>query len=207
MISPKSAFGRAAIAIALNIGLGIAACEMPTESTVEMGKRVSLSLNSSGQATYSFQDLHGKAQATLAEIKAMPGIESINVNVMENDTGATQIELMLWGPDVPMEAIQAKLEAALAGGDLSMEVSDLSTTVQESWASKLGRDILHIEIGEGLSDEEAKAAILEQLAASGHPNARVGVQTEDGTRVIHVDNVESDGEVQTEEALIIEQQK
>jgi hypothetical protein len=66
--------------------------------------------------------------------------------------------------------------------------------VRESWAAKIGRELLHVEVGAGLSDEEAKAAILEQLAASGYPNARVGVHSDGDSRIIHIDNVETGNE-------------
>ena len=206
MISPKSTMGRVALTAVAVVGLGIAACAMPTESKLEMGKRFSLTLNADGTAERSFDDLHADARTALTTIESMPGVESVNVNVMEHDNGATQIELMVWGKEIPAADIEQTLEKALAGGDLRLAIDDLSTTVQESWASKLGREFLHIEIGEGLTDEEARAAILEQLAASGQPNARVGVVTDGDTRVIHIDNVESVGDTQTQESTVVEQQ-
>jgi hypothetical protein len=207
MFSPSSKFGRVALAAAVVVGLGIAACSMPTESQVEMGKRFSLTLNADGTATRSFLEMHQDAHATLEEIKAMPGVESVNVNVMENTQNVTQIDLMVWGAEVPVAAIQEKLETALAGGATELELSDLTATVKENWASKLGREVLHIDVASNLSDEEARAAILEQLAASGYPNARVGVLTEGDTRIIHVDNVESGETGEGAESLVIEQKQ
>lgn len=191
MLSPTSRVGRAALAAVAVVGLGIAACSTPTESKVAMGKRFSMILNADGTATRSFLELHHDAHATLEQIKAMPGVESVDVHVMENTRHVTQIDLMAWGEAVPAAAIRQKLETALAGGAMELELTDLTATVQESWASKLGREVLHLDVASGSSDEQARAAILEQLSAGGYPNARVGVFTEGDSRVIHIDNVES----------------
>jgi len=98
------------------------------------------------------------------------------------------LEVMAWGQDLDGDALVAELRRQvpeLQEADISFE--SLTGTIEESFASKLKREIFQLEV-DGATEEEIRAQILEQLAAQGvaEGDAQVEVIQQDGMTEIKV---------------------
>ena len=103
--------------------------------------------------------------------------------------GPKTIEVMAWGQDLDGDALVAELRRQvpeLEDADIAFET--LSGTIEESFASKMKREVFQMEV-DGATEEEIRAQILAQLAEQGvaEGDAQVEVIQEDGMTEIKVE--------------------
>ncbi|MBU0740858.1 hypothetical protein KKG45_11520 [bacterium] len=178
--------------------LGIGACTVPTETEVEMGQRLTYTLDSGG--------LLDELQQVTRFVEAQPGVDDVSVAIQETDDGPTTIDLMIWGRGIDGDDLAGRLAGvfpALAGAHL--ERQELTTGIRTSLAEKLGHDLFHIEVVAEGTDDEIRARILQQIYESGFAgDAQVDVSTEDGVTTIGVEMTHEGDGVETEDELVIE---
>lgn len=174
----------ALVGLALMV-LGVGACTTSTVTEVDMGKKMTIGFTAKAEADVITIDT-GLSNF----LDTQPGIENVSVSIMEDMNGATTIEVLAWGQDLDEAALAAEIRRQvpeLQEADISFEA--LTGTLEESFASKLKRDIFQIEVDGGTA-EEIRAAIMAQLAADGMAEGAV------------VDVIQADG--QTEVKITVE---
>ncbi len=178
----------------------VGACTTETITEVEVGKRLQLDLESggddqSGEGQFLFifkyespDDMTREAKKLSDVLIIQPGVSDASVSVNQQSSGETKIDMLVWGEDLDTDALVSALQAnypVLA--DASVSVDDLNATIKESYASKLGRELFHVEVG-GSDPEELRQQVLDQLAAQGFTgHANVEIQTEGDQQIIHIE--------------------
>jgi hypothetical protein len=184
MLNPWNRLGRFAIvALALFI-LGVGACTTSTTTEVEMGKKMSIGLSAQTDAEMISIDT-GLSNF----LDTQPGIENVSVSISETMDGPKTIEVMAWGQNLDSEALIAELRRQVPElKDADIAVESLTGTIEESFASKLKREVFQMEV-DGATAEEIRAQILAQLAEQGvaEDDAQVEVLMEDGMTEIKVE--------------------
>jgi len=205
MFSPTTALGRWTLAGLLLVGLGIGACEMPTESRVELGKQITLSIPPDGHEVLTYDDPVELTRDTAHRIESMPGVDGLNVEVAEGVHGETVLSFLIRGDDVPMHEILEMLREDLEPlNGVDIDVSDFGTMLHEDWGDKIGREIFHVKVDLGLDDGELQHVLLRALEEDGQPNATVEVQTQNGQRTITINRIGPDGLHETEDTMTLE---
>jgi hypothetical protein len=184
MLNPWNRFGRFAIVALALVILGVGACSTSTTTEVEMGKKMTIGLSAKTDAEVISIDT-GLANF----LDTQPGIENVSVSISETMGGPKLIEVMAWGQDLDADALVAELRRQvpeLEDADISIE--PLTGTIEESFASKLKREVFQMEV-DGATAEEIRAQILAQLAEQGvaEGDAQVEVIQEDGQTEIKVE--------------------
>ncbi|HEX9641549.1 MAG TPA: hypothetical protein VGB13_09570 [Candidatus Krumholzibacteria bacterium] len=206
MLKPQTAIGRVALGTVILAALGFGACSMPTETEVPMGKQVSIGFKADGGNEFTWDTSFDLSKDTLEHLKQIPGVDDVNIS-RSLDNGEGKLEVVLWGDDVAGDEVMRVLQEEMGGAENTfVEIKELSGTVHENWASKLGRELFHIELEGNLSDEEMRAQILAQMAAEGFDTSDVSVTTVDGHRAIFISgSSEADGqESALEDEIVIE---
>lgn len=173
IINPFTPAGRALLAAALVIALGVVACTVPTTYEAEMGKSFTIGLPP-GTDMPSVE----KALAALQDERVA---DEVNLSVTELAGSGPQMELMLWGDRVDEAKVRRILAAQNeAFAKASWEIAPLEGPVRSNLAGKLGHDIFNVDllISEG-DVESARRQIVEQLAAQGL-KGNVDIQYSDG---------------------------
>lgn len=184
MLNPWNRTARfALVGLALMI-LGVGACSTSTTTEVDLGKKMTIGFSAKTDAEVISVDT-GLSNF----LDTQPGIENVSVSLSEIDGGPTTLEVMAWGQDLDGEALVAELRRQvpeLADADISFE--PLSGTIEESYASKLKREIFQLEV-DGATEQEIRAQILAQLAEQGvaEGDAKVEVIQQDGQTEIKVE--------------------
>jgi len=183
MLNPWNRTARfAVVGLALMI-LGVGACSTSTTTEVDMGKKMTIGFTAKADA-----DMISVDTGLSNFLDTQPGIENVSVSISREMGGPATIEVMAWGQDLDGDALVAELRRQvpeLETADISFET--LSGTIEESYASKLKREIFQMEVDGGTA-EEIRAQILAQLAEQGvaEGDAQVEVIQKDGMTEIKV---------------------
>lgn len=176
LLNPWNRFARFALAGVAVLVLGVAACTTDTITEVDMGKKMTIGLSAKADADVITVDT-----ALSNFLDSQPGIESVSVNIRQEEGAPAVIEVLAWGQDLDEDALAAEMRRQipeLGSADISFET--LSGSLEESFASKLRREVFDIEVAGGTA-EEIREQILAQLAAEGMADgAEVEVIQADG---------------------------
>jgi hypothetical protein len=184
MLNPWNRTGRFAIVALALVVLGVGACTTSTTTEVDMGKKMTIGFSAKADV-----DMITIDTGLSNFLDTMPGIENVSVSISETMGGPATIEVMAWGQDLDGEALVAELRRQvpeLEEADITFET--LAGTIEESFASKLKREVFQMEV-DGATAEEIRAQILAQLAEQGvaEGDAEVEVLMEDGMTEIKVE--------------------
>ena len=195
------------VSVGLALGLVvIVACNTETITQVEVGKRLQLGVENNGQDQsaegrflfvfkyLSPEDVTREAKRMSDLLISQPGVADASVSINQQSSGEVDLDILVWGEGLDADGLVNALQTSYpALGEASVSVSDLNTTIKESYASKLGRELLHVEVS-GTDPEELRRQVLEQLAAQGFKgDAKVDVDTEGDRHTVHIE-VEESGE-------------
>jgi hypothetical protein len=183
MLNPWNRNVRFAFVGIAMILLSVGACTTSTTTEVDMGKKMTIGFSAKADV-----DMISVDTGLANFLDSMPGIENVSVSISETMDGPKTIEVLAWGHDLDGEALAAEMRRQipeLAEADITFET--LSGTIEESFASKLKREIFQMEV-DGATEDEIRAQILAQLAAQGvaEGDAQVEVQMQDGKTEIKV---------------------
>jgi hypothetical protein len=183
MLNPWNRTARFALVGLAVIMLGVGACSTSTTTEVDMGKKMSIGFSAKADV-----DMISIDTGLSNFLDTQPGIENVSVSISETMDGPKLIEVMAWGQDLDGDALVAELRRQvpeLEDADISFET--LSGTIEESFASKMKREVFQMEV-DGATEEEIRAQILAQLAEQGvaDGDAVVDVQMKDGQTEIKV---------------------
>lgn len=188
------------VTLGLALALGIAACATPTTTEVTMGERVTFTIPANGTDVAAADALFAQTSDVVEAIRTRPGVEDVSVSVNEVEGGPVTLDLMVWGRDLDTGHMVRELttsHAILANADVTRV--PLKGEIHESFAKKLGREVLSLELDDGTA-EEMRADILAQLAEQGWgEGAEVTVQRDGDQTTIGV-TLEGDG-MQTEQVI------
>jgi hypothetical protein len=183
MLNPWNRTARFALVGLAVIMLGVGACTTSTTTEVDMGKKMSIGFSAKADV-----DMISIDTGLSNFLETQPGIENVSVSISETVDGPKLIEVMAWGQDLDGDALVAELRRQvpeLQDADISFET--LNGTIEESFASKMKRQIFQMEV-DGGTEEEIRAQILAQLAEQGvaEGDAQVEVHMENGQTEIKV---------------------
>jgi hypothetical protein len=183
MLNPWNRTARFALVGLAVIMLGVGACTTSTTTEVDMGKKMSIGFSAKADV-----DMISIDTGLSNFLDTQPGIENVSVSISETVDGPKLIEVMAWGQDLDGDALVAELRRQvpeLQDADISFET--LNGTIEESFASKMKRQIFQMEV-DGGTEEEIRAQILAQLAEQGvaEGDAQVEVHMENGQTEIKV---------------------
>ncbi len=183
MLNPWNRTARFALVGLAVIMLGVGACTTSTTTEVDMGKKMAIGFSAKADV-----DMISIDTGLSNFLETQPGIENVSVSISETVDGPKLIEVMAWGQDLDGDALVAELRRQvpeLEDADISFET--LSGTIEESFASKMKRQVFQMEV-DGATEEEIRAQILAQLAEQGvaEGDAVVDVHMEDGQTEIKV---------------------
>lgn len=169
MLNPWNRIARSAVAGGAMILLVVGACS-ETTTTVALGAQLQIGLRAEGGGLVESGDPQQQVDAVLTWLAGRHGVDDAHVNLQKgemNGQTTASLDVWVWGEGVDTDQLVADLRARfpeLAGAEIT--VDDLNTVITESWAERLCRDYLHIDIG-GATAEEVRAKISEQIAAQG----------------------------------------
>lgn len=189
MLNPHNPLARFAILGLAMLLLGVGACS-ETTTEVEVGKQVSISLPSSGDAFDKSVDMEARIEELVEALNSTPGVEGINVNINENITDAgivTDLGIVLFGDSLDSEALISMINSDFPElADAEIAIENLQGTITENWAERFGREVFDIET-DGGTDEEIRAQVLQQLAEQGFEgDAEVIVNTDGDEQTIEI---------------------
>jgi len=187
MLNPWNRTARFALVGLAMIMLGVGACTTSTTTEVDMGKKMSIGFSAKADV-----DMISIDTGLANFLDTQPGIENVSVSISETVDGPMIIEVMAWGQDLDGDALVAELRRQvpeLEDADISFET--LNGTIEESFASKLKREVFQVEV-DGATVEEIRAQILAQLAEQGvaEGDAQVEVIQQDGMTEIKIEVTE-----------------
>ncbi len=172
---------RLAIAgVALTVA-GVAACQIPVEVELELGRRLVFEVPAG-------PDAEQLIEALSLDLEGRTGAEKIEMRVHHFGGETMQARLDVWGEHIDLDV----LEQVLADHGLSAdEVEDLSLegSVRTTWGDRLGHDFLDFELDlRDVDVAEARRRIIEHLEAEGvHGTMEVKVEdTDDGHRRVEI---------------------
>jgi len=189
MLNPWNRTARFALVGLAVIMLGVGACTTSTTTEVDMGKKMSIGFSAKADV-----DMISIDTGLSNFLETQPGIENVSVSISETVDGPKLIEVMAWGQDLDGDALVAELRRQvpeLQDADISFET--LSGTIEESFASKMKRQIFQMEV-DGGTEEEIRAQILAQLAEQ-------GVAEGDAVVEVHMENGQTEIKVQIEQEV------
>jgi hypothetical protein len=180
----------------------VGACTTETITEVDLGKKLQVELaDQHGTETveghfkfqYMFQyrsnEEFAEESKKISQLLAdQPGVEDASVSISQSGDGDISLDILAWGAGLDENALMATLKTAYPElSEASVSSSDLSTTIKESLASKLGRTLFNVTVS-GSDPEELRQQILEQMAAQGFTgDAQVEVQTEGDQQTITIE--------------------
>lgn len=198
----KSNFLRRTILTVAACGvLGVVACAAPVDVDIDVGKSLSIHYAMTDGAPkpkevadFLRNTLQNEALASKEKGSAM---RDVGIHIMAGK-GAVDIGAEIWGTDshdAPLAPMVKKEFPALANADIKEEV--LHGKVRSSFASKLGHDLLDLDLVDKSDVETAKQRVMEQLKAKGiDGKVDVKVDDADGERkvIIKVEKEVEDGQ-------------
>ena len=189
MLNPWNRTARFALVGLAVIMLGVGACTTSTTTEVDMGKKMSIGFSAKADV-----DMISIDTGLSNFLETQPGIENVSVSISETVDGPKLIEVVAWGQDLDGDALVAELRRQVPefqDADISFET--LSGTIEESFASKMKRQIFQMEV-DGGTEEEIRAQILAQLAEQ-------GVAEGDAVVEVHMENGQTEIKVQIEQEV------
>lgn len=200
LLNPWNRIARLVLAGLALCVIVVGACTTETTTEVELGKHLQLGLDAdnddqSEEGRFQFIFVYVSPEAVTQEAKNMssllmsqPGVEDANVSINQQSSGEVNLDILAWGDGLNTdELLSALTENYPALAEASVTISDLNTTVKESYASKIGRAVFHVEVG-GTDPEELRQQVLEQLAAQGFDGqAEIDVQTDGDQQTITIE--------------------
>ena len=198
---------RPLFAVLLFAVLGIAACTVPTDTEVEMGQRLTYTFEPDSPAYAHVEDMMSAVSEVVDVVESHPGVEDVSVSVNEIQGGPLSVDLMIWGREISVPALTAKLAErwpAMREADLSSEA--LSSTVKTSLAENVGHHLFNIEVAEG-TPEEMREEILRQIYEGGFEGDADVTVVQDGdvtTIGVEMTGTQDGLETATEDEIVIE---
>jgi hypothetical protein len=188
--------------VGLALALVVVACTAPTTSEVEMGRQIQMTLRALPSAHDPSLDLGGKIREMVDVLSARPEVDDVSVSMRERQEGTVELDLLVWGTGIDEDRILSALRERFPLLEDAHVVSrELAGQLRESFAEKVGRELLHLEVS-GNTEDEIRQQILSQLAASGFEgDAHVHVEHGSGLTTIGV-SIQGDG-VETEDVIEI----
>lgn len=186
------------VAFVLVALLAVGACTVSTETEVEMGQRLTYTLESS-------KSMEGIGEL-VQFVEKQPGVEEVSINMNKTKDGTVVVDLAVWGPGLDPDGLADRIAGTFPGiAEGKLETSDLSTEVKTSFAEKIGHEFFQFDIVAEGTDNEIKAQILETIYESGFEGlADVDVTTTDGVTKIDLEMTHEGDGVETEDEVIIE---
>jgi hypothetical protein len=191
------------VTLGLALTVGVAACTTPTTTEVDMGQELTFHvLQADAQASRDFLD---QSKEIADWISARPEVDDLNVNISttdENGRAYVDLGLVVWGQNLRPDALIRDLKQQYPIlGAAEVDTRDLVGEVRESFAKKVARQTLKLEVS-GDSADEIRAGIMAQLVAAGmDEGAEVNVQQADGLTTIGV-TISGEGQ-ETEDVIEI----
>ncbi len=180
MLNPWNSVARFAVGGAAMILLLVGAFS-ETTTEVALATQLQIGLRAAGGGLVESGDPQQQVDAVLTWCADQPGVDDAHVNFQKgemNGRTTASLDVWVWGEGVDTDQLVADLHTrfpALAAAEITID--DLNAVITESWAERLCRDYLHIDIG-GTTDEERRARISEQIDAQGMTNY---IQVDKGT--------------------------
>jgi hypothetical protein len=178
--------------------LGVAACNAPTSYDVEMGKRMTITMDGAQKDGADFDGLHAQIEAIVQFVDTFPGTDQVMVNVQETTDGVVALGLMIWGQSLDADALQqALIEEFPVLTEAEFAVDPLTGTVEGNLGEAFGHAVFDFEV-DGETAEEIRAQILQQLMEQGfdgEADVQVHVDEEAGTQTIDIE-LRSDEDVE-----------
>ena len=188
LVPRRSSFWRAllgvrrlAVASVVFAALAIGACQVPVEMELVMGHQMRFVLPAT-------DDIHRQIESLTGEIQAFAPVEKIEVQIHKSsEDDRMVVQLGVWGEGVEPEQVFAHLRARLPIlEEAQCDALPLAGTVRTTLGDRLGHDLFHLALDQK-NVEQARAAVLEELAASGFDgDAQVTVEEDDGHRRIEI---------------------
>ena len=205
MLDPRLPRVRWTMAAMLMVLLGVGACATPTTTEVEMGKQMSFELAPDGEA-YELMSERTDGMSQISELlAAVPGVEEVSVRISETHSGPVVVDFLVWGANIDQTRLLGLVREAypsLAG--VPVVITDLHGRVRESLASKIGRNVFHLELNivEESTEQQIRDDILRQLDEQDFDgDARVHVSRDGNVTSMGVTLTSEDGENVTEEVI------
>lgn len=152
---------------------GLAACQIPVDVELELGRRLVFQVPSGPDAMRTIEAL-GR------DLERRTGAEQIEMRIHHFGGPMMEARLDVWGENLDPAAV----EAVLAEYDFTADdVADLSLegTVRTTWGDRLGHDLLDLDLDlDSMDVAEARRQIIEHLEAEGvHGTMDVRVEDDD----------------------------
>jgi hypothetical protein len=200
LLNPWNRIARFALTGLALCAIIVGACTTETTTDVDLGKHLQLGLESEyddqtveGRFQFTFiylspEDVTQEARNMSDLLMAQPGVEDANVSISQQGSGEVSLDILAWGEGLDTRELLSTLTKEYpALAEASVTVSDLNTTVKESYASKIGRVVFNVEAS-GSTPEELRRQFLDQMAAQGFDgNAEVDVQTDGDQQTITIE--------------------
>lgn len=193
LLNPRNRTARLALAGLAVALLGVGACSTSTTTEVEMGQKLTITMDRPGDArtdAKSDDDLRNLEAELESFFASQPDVEGVNFNLRGLDD-RTVLEVMAWGRDLDAATLEAALRAQVPGLSAgTVDIEPLSGGVRESLLARFGHEVLGLEMElSGETADEIRAQIMARMAAAGvDGDAQVHVEeTPDGRRIITVD--------------------
>jgi hypothetical protein len=187
----------------------VGACTTDTITNVELGKQLKMNLtrplkiefddtdpNPAVNAEFNLDYDYASPYAMTGESKkitelliSQPGVEDASVSINRQSTGEVSVNVLVWGAGLNADELVSILKdehPVLADAHVTTE--DLNTSIKETYAAKIAREVFRIEVS-GSDPEELRRQIIEQLAAQGVEDAaaRVHVDTDRDQKTIDIE--------------------
>jgi len=172
---------RLAVASVVFAALAIGACQVPVEMELVMGHQMRFRLPAT-------DDIHRQIQDLTGEIEAFAPVEKIEVQIHKSsEDDRMVVQLGVWGEGVDPERVFAHLRTRLPIlEEAECDAKPLAGTVRTTLGDRLGHDLFHLALDQE-NVAHARAAVLEELAASGFDgDAQVIVEEDGGHRRIEI---------------------
>ena len=186
----------------------IGACSTETITEVDLGKQMKMDLaavdegadHAEGKFIFehvfvyiSQEDMTHKCKEISEALISQPGVENASVSFNRQGTGEVSLDIFALGDNVEAEQLVSQLKQTYPFlADASVTVSDLKTTIKESYASKIGRKMFSVELS-GTDPETLRRQFLEQMEAQGYDgHAEMIFENEGDHKTISIETEEAE---------------
>ncbi len=170
-----------AIAAAVLLILSIGACQVPVDVQMNLGQRMHFVLPAT-------PELKARVHELVNTVRGLAEAEKVEVHVLDDGGETMRLTLGVWGERVDPQVVFEGVIAAYPELEiLEREAAPMEATVRTTLGDKLRHELFARALDQH-SVEEARAAILEQLASEGFVGAaQVVVEDEgDGKRRVEI---------------------
>ena len=179
--SSGSLMRQVALAAAVLLVLMIGACQVPVAVQLNLGQRMHFVVPAT-------PEIKARVDGLVDTVRGLSRVDKVEVRVRHEGGETMRVTLGVWGEDLDPQAVYEGVVAAYPELEiLDRESAPLEATVHTTLGDKLRHDLFQRALDEQ-SVEEARAAILEQLAADGFQGeAEVVVEEqEEGKRRVEI---------------------